>query len=279
MVKWIKRKDGTFAGSIGDGKAQVPTKIQARPAVPISNAVTIPEQDHSLSRILASQDPESAYFEALSRTQHNDRSSLELLKVRARTLAGTPGGKVQVLTDALSAAENHELQRANTLIDAAQDVDPTLKGPSNVGFERAVEDIAIFRKRATTPVMVPPAGKQAGKTYPFDGFGAAKALRRVAEHVLEAEEEFGLGFGRNNYPYKTEVYSPELINSAREFKDVGYCSPSAAEPHQVSAAYTQFVAKVDKAQRANAHLVSARAKYLLGLANSRNYATSQDPWA
>lgn len=304
MAKWLKTKDGKFAGSIGDGKTHTPTASPLRglltrlgrpaPADPVPDAwqayqASQPSPADAYRTASRASDPSTGRFV-------DDFRAAQELRHAAEQHAATDVGQVDVLADAVTAAEAGDLRRANLLLDAAAAGRDTMTAdgrgtgtwsvsallPEPDDYDRAVTDIADFRRHASTPLTVPPWGEHPAQTLPHNASAAGDSLHAVADHVLSSTYESTTPQRRHDRPAKRDVYPPDLIETARSLSRTRVCATQPGDPDHLHNDYHQFVRNVEDAQRANKALVLSRARLLHRAADNvarHNTAPQTDPWA
>lgn len=306
MTKWIKSKDGRFAGSIGDGKTKTPTASPLRGFLTkIGRPAPTDVIPDAWQAYQASQPSTADAYRAASQELDSptgqfvdDFRAMQLVRHTAEKHAASDAGQVDVLTDAEAAARAGKLKRANLLLEAAAVGRATMTAegrddsiwtisslmPEHDDYDDTLDAITQFRAHASTPLIVPPAGNHPGTTYPHDASRAAEQLRAVADHVISAASERDPLGGRRRYdrPAPREVYSAELVAEARQYVQLSFCASEPGQPDYVRNDYHQFVRRVEEAQANNQALVTSRATALRRAAESvLSHKTSPqpNPWA
>lgn len=317
MPKWLRGKNGKFAGSIGDGKSAVPTSavvpgqgIRTRSArIEAARQADYQRQWEQMQRAsntpgnAGSSEPNAAdmaaFREALEKSSSGDFQDRLALRQRAETVASTRQGQVEVLRAAEEAAQRPGgLATANTLMDAAatgrkahdaavaaQDwsgrVAAPLYGSSNgapkTHFDYTDDAVEDFQRAGSTPTTVPAAGNSPAKELQFNPKDTEDALVRVAGGVLYGKTE-----SRDLVPSAEEVYPAELRDRARKYASGPGLVSDPRDSRYIRADVAQFVTDVRESQRKSAPLVRERVRVELRRAESIAYLgreAGSDPFA
>lgn len=299
-TRYIKDKNGKFKGSIGAGKS-APGAFKrfaarlTRPAAPTEPALPAMYEKFTAYRspAVSQSDYHAAQQKADAGTSSNFTEKFnaeQSLRVKAEAYSATDEGQVEVLKDALAAAQTGRMSRALMLYKASavgrQHRDEETGSSSNLrsinemtaqlpknDFDHVDAALADYQTAALTPVTVPPAGNEPGKTLPFDALRTGEAVSRVANYVNSARYEQNTGL-YSTLPAKKDVYSAELIDEAAEMSRVSMCFPDSNEPNLPANRYGQFLDKVNRAHEQNQQLLTYRLDALIRAAESVAYHNS-----
>lgn len=298
MGRWIKGKDGKFVGSVGDGKTQVPSTGRRVAAMfgfgTTDQGTTQTAVPDLYEQWKASQPPARDTYAAaagkadlVGRNLGADFSAQQALRHAAEQYSASDEGQVKVLTDAVAAARDGNLRRANILLEAAEKGraarDAEVAGNPDLWrmstfiermeptqFDRVDQAISDFHTACSTPVQVPPAGNEPGTTLPYSGTRAAEAIQRVAGAVTSSSSSSPSSL----LPSAREVYGSALAEEGVKFSGISYCHPERGQEQYAAREYHDFVRKVDEAHKGNRQLVIYRAERLLRAAESVAYHNS-----
>lgn len=272
MTRWIKRKDGRFAGSIGDGIRQVPLMLpprensvrQEEPVAEVdslaSKLAVMPIQvrrerfeDAFYDRDCVNIMDEQARFDALSR-----------LAFWSTQVASTSEGQVVVLQASLDAAEQGDAERSHVLLDAAEearlrrmghdrtyrDVCSELISPDGNEYDEVLEQAQWFRRESE---------------FGFNTQALAERVRRIAEHVGSAECEIEPS-SLAGWPHPEKVYDKDVREFASRFGNVEEVAEDQSDSTRAHPLYEVFIRRVEACQRESQLLATVRAQRLLLLA-------------